>query len=69
MVMYINMSSKKTTTWSTMSLNKLFIICMNIARAFVNPMGIMIHLYSPYWVKNSVFGIYSSAIQHYQYLL
>ena len=45
MILYINMSSKITTTpLSSMSINKLFIVRMNIAGAFVSPMGITIHL-------------------------
>ena len=66
-VLYINILSKKTTTpWSSMSSNKLFIICMNVSGAFISPIGITTHLYSPYQVRNAVFGMSSSAIQHYQ---
>ena len=66
-VLYINMSSRKTTTpWSSMSSNRLFIVRMNIAGAFVSPIGITTHLYSLYWVRKAVFGTSSLAIRHYQ---
>ena len=49
-----------------MSSNRLFIVCMNVAGAFISPIGITTHLYSLYWVRNAVFGIFSLAIWHYQ---
>ena len=64
------MSFKKTNTLlPSRSMNKLFIVCINIADAFVSPMDITVHLYSPYWVKNAIVSISSSTIWHYQYPL
>ena len=42
---------------------------MNVTGAFVSPIGNMTHLYSPYWVRNAVFGISSLAIWHRERLL
>ena len=66
-VLYISLSSRKITTpLSSISTNKLFFIHMNVSDISMSPIGIMIHSYSPYWVKNAVFGTSFSAIQHYQ---
>ena len=46
MVLYISMSSKNTITpWSSMSINKLFIVCMNVAG---------MHLSAP-WALQSIY--------------
>ena len=71
-VVYMSMSYKKTTNpLFSIFMNTLFIICMNVAGAFVRPIGIKIHLYSPYQVKNTVFItfllLYSTSSNHCEY--
>ena len=67
---YTRMSSKNTTMPKSNILeNNLLLICMNMVGALVSPMGIITHSHRLYLIRNVVFWIFSSAIQHYQYLL
>ena len=63
-------SSRNTATIeSNMAENRLVMICMNMAGAFISPMGIATHLYRLYLIKKVVFRISSSQICYCQYLL
>ena len=67
---YLEISSRNTAMPESNILeNKLFMVPMNMVGIFASPMGVTTHSYGPYLVRNAVFGISSSAIQHCQYPL
>ena len=64
----MGISSRNTaTSESNMLENKSFMVCMNVAGAFVSPMGITTQSYRLYLVSKAVFGISLSAIWYCQY--
>ena len=67
---YMRISSRSTATpESNISENRLFMVYMNVAGAFVSSMGITTHSYRLYFIRKAVFGVFSLAIQYCQYPL
>ena len=66
----MRMSSRNTAMPESNILeNRLSMICMDMAGAFIRTMGITTHLYILYLIMNVVFGNFLSAIWYCQYLL
>ena len=58
------LSRNTTMPESKISENKLLIVCINAVGELFSPLGIIIHSYRPYLIRNAVFRIPPSAIQH-----
>ena len=52
-----NSSRKTTTPLSSLSTNRLFIVCKNIVGVFVRPIRIKTNSYYLYWVRYTIFSI------------
>ena len=67
---YTRISSRNTAMPESNILeNRLFMVYINVAGAFISPMSITTYLYRPYLMRKAIFGISSSEIWHCQYPL